>query len=159
MHATNGFNKNFQIKVAIGSDHAGYALKETIKKFLSELNVEYKDYGTHSTDPVDYPDIAVSVAKRVSHSEFPYGILICGSGIGMSIVANKVPGIRAALCCSEEMAKLSRTHNNANILTLAGRYTSKRTAKKIVKIFIETKFEPGSRHERRIKKIHQLTKA
>lgn len=143
--------------VAIGADHAGYALKEEIKKFLEQLSVKYKDYGTNSPDSVDYPDIAVRVAEAVSNSEFEQGILICTTGIGMSVVANKIPGIRAALCTSVPIAKLSREHNNANILTIGSRYIEFEEAKKIVKTFLDTKFEAGGRHERRVKKIHDLT--
>ena len=143
--------------VAIGSDHAGYCLKENIKEFLGNLQIPYKDFGTHSTDPADYPDIAVRVARAISEEKFIYGILICGSGIGMSIVANKMPGIRAALCCTEELAGTSREHNNANILTLGARYIETETACKIVKTFIEKTFKEIDRHKRRVKMIHELT--
>ncbi len=143
--------------VAIGADHAGYNLKEEIKKFLTEFHIAYTDYGTNSTEPVDYPEIAVSVAKAVANSKMDRGILICGTGIGMSIVANKIPGIRAALCYSEEITVLSRRHNNANILTMGGRFTQPQIARKIVKAFLDTEFEAGGRHERRVKLIHNLT--
>jgi len=144
--------------VAIGSDHAGYDLKGKIRDFLDKLNIQYKDYGTNSTEPIDYPDIAVMVGRAVSHSKDGKGILICGTGIGMSIVANKIPGIRAALCTSEELAKMSRRHNNANILTLGGQTTKEALAKKIVRTFLETPPDSGNRHKRRIKKIHDLTR-
>ena len=145
------------MKIAIGADHAGYNLKEKIKKFLKELNISFVDYGTDSPEPVDYPKIAVSVARAVANSEAERGILICGTGIGMSIVANKIPGIRAALCWCEEAAILSRQHNNANILTMGGRLTAPEDARKIVKAFLNTEFEAGGRHERRVKQIHDLT--
>jgi len=143
--------------VAIGSDHAGYNLKEEIKKLLGEMQIKVQDYGTDSPEPVDYPEISIQVAHSVSRSEGERGILICGSGIGMSIVANKIPGIRAALCFSEESAKMSRSHNNANILVMGGRFTETEVAKKMVKTFLNTEFETGGRHERRVIKIHELT--
>ncbi len=143
--------------IAIGADHAGYNLKEEIKKFLTELHIAYIGYGTDSTESVDYPKIAVLVARAVANSEADRGILICGTGIGMSIVANKIPGIRAALCSSEEIAILGRRHNNANILTMGGRFTEPEVARKIVKAFLNTEFEAGGRHERRVKQIHELT--
>lgn len=150
--------KDRRMTIAIGADHAGYTLKEEVKKFLTDINIAYiEDYGTDSTKSVDYPKIAVPVAKAVANSEADRGILICGTGIGMSIVANKIPGIRAALCCSEETAILSRRHNNANILTMGGRFIEPEIARKIVKAFLSTEFEAGGRHERRVKQIHALT--
>lgn len=145
------------MKVAIGSDHAGYDLKEEIKKFFEKLHIQYTDYGTNSPQSVDYPDIAIKVGRVVSQSKEDKGILICGTGLGMSIVANKIPGIRAALCTSEELARISRRHNDANILTLGGRTTKKTLAKKIVKAFLETEPDSDERHKTRIKKIHDLT--
>ena len=149
--------KDCRMAIAIGADHAGYILKEEIKKFLTELNTAYIDYGTDSTESVDYPKIAVPVARAVADSEADCGILICGTGIGMSIVANKIPGIRAALCYSEKLAILSRRHNNANVLTMGGRFIELEVARKIVKAFLNTEFETGGRHERRVKQIHDLT--
>jgi ribose 5-phosphate isomerase B len=145
------------LKIAIGSDHAGFDLKKTIVRLLTRLDTDVEDFGTHSAEPTDYPDIAVKVAKAVSENKADRGILICGSGIGMAIVANKFPGVRAALCDSVETARLSRSHNDANVLTLAGRFTPSDTAEAIVKAFLSTDFETGGRHERRVKKIHQLT--
>jgi len=145
------------MKVAIGSDHAGYDLKEEIKKFFEKLHIQSTDYGANSPQSVDYPDIAVKVGRAVSQSKEDKGILICGTGLGMSIVANKIPGIRAVLCTSEELARMSRRHNDANILTLGGRTTKKTLAKKIVKAFLETEPDSDERHKTRIKKIHDLT--
>ncbi len=143
--------------IALGSDHAGYEVKEKIKTFLESLHIQHKDFGTDSLDPCDYPKIAVDVAKSVSNSVCQYGILVCGTGIGMDIAANKVKGIRAALCTSVEMAKKSKNHNNANILSLGSRGTRWTKIKKIVKTFLSTEFESGGRHERRVKLIHTLT--
>jgi ribose 5-phosphate isomerase B len=145
------------MSIAIGSDHAGYKLKERIKKYLDQSHIPYRDFGTHSTESVDYPDIAIPVAKAVSENKAECGILICHTGIGMSLVANKVPHIRAALCISAEIAKLARVHNNANLLVLGNLETDPRHVDEIVKTFLETPFENGGRHERRVKKIHDLT--
>ncbi|RCK75206.1 MAG: Ribose 5-phosphate isomerase B [Ignavibacteriae bacterium] len=144
------------MKVAIASDHAGYNMKEELKKYLNELGFDYKDFGTNSSESVDYPDYAVEVAKVISSKDFKYGILICGTGIGMSIAANKIMGVRAAVCESQESAKYSRLHNDANILCLGARIITIDKAKEITKIFLETEFE-GGRHSKRIQKIHQLT--
>ncbi len=143
--------------VAIGADHAGYELKEKIKTLLEDLHIQYKDFGTYSSAPCDYPEIGIEVAKAVSHSECKYGIITCGTGIGMDIVTNKIRGIRAALCTSVEMAEKSRRHNNANILVMGSQQTEWKKAKKIVQIFLKTKFESGGRHERRVNQIHTLT--
>ena len=143
------------MKIAIGSDHAGYGLKEKIKAFLKANKYEFEDFGTSSEDSVDYPDFA----KRVSEAVLggcDLGILICGSGIGMSMSANKFPGIRAAFCVTPELAKASREHNNANVLTLGARFTDEDLAKKIVKAFLETEFTDEERHARRIKKMGAL---
>ena len=111
------------MRIIIGSDHAGFALKETVKSYLSSAGYRVFDAGTHREESVDYPDYGVLAAERVSSGEFEKGILICGSGVGMAIVANKFPGIRAAVCLDEETARLSRQHNDSNILVLAGRKT------------------------------------
>lgn len=148
---------NDTMVVAIGSDHAGYELKEKIKTFLENLHIQYKDFGTDSSDPCDYPKIGVDVAKAVSRFECHCGIVTCGTGIGMDIVANKIKGVRAALCTSAEMAERSRSHNNANILSMGSRQTDWEEAKKIVTTFLNTKFESGGRHERRVEQIHALT--
>jgi len=140
------------MKLALASDHAGYALKEELKKALTEY--ELVDYGTNSEASMDYPDSAYPAARAVAEGTCELGILICGSGIGMSITANKVPGIRAALCGNTDVARLSRMHNDANILVLAGRFTAAAYAIEIVKAWLNTPFE-GGRHEQRLSKIHQ----
>ncbi len=144
------------MSIAVGSDHAGYELKEKVKGYLEKLNVEVRDFGCFNNDRVDYPDYAVKVAKSVVAGENEYGIIICGTGIGVSITANKIKGIRAALCCSEYMAKMARQHNNANVLAMGGRTTTPEEAEKIVTIFLNTDFE-GGRHANRVEKIHDLT--
>lgn len=138
------------MKIAIASDHAGYELKEYIKANLSE---EIEDFGTKSLESVDYPDFAFPAARSVAEGQNTLGILICGSGVGVSISANKVKGIRAANVFNPEMAMLSRQHNNANILTIAARFIPKETALEMVKTFISTEFEAG-RHQLRLDKIH-----
>lgn len=144
------------MKIAIASDHAGFNLKEELKNFISDLGYEVRDYGANNAESSDYPDFGFEVAKVISSKDFKYGILICGTGIGMSIVANKVMGVRAAVCESIESAKYSRLHNDANILCLGARIVTIENAKEIAKIFLETEFE-GGRHSKRIQKIHQLT--
>lgn len=141
--------------IAIGSDHAGFELKEKIKKYLLELEHEYEDFGTNSNDSVDYPDFASKVAESVARKECDRGILICGAGIGMSMVANKVPGVRAALCCDTEMARLSREHNDANVLTFGARLINENTAKEIIRVWLTTEFS-GGRHSRRVNKIKDI---
>ena len=145
------------MKIAIAADHAGYDEKEKIKKTLDEIGVEYTDMGTDSTESVDYPDFARKVGEAVADGEYDKGILVCGSGTGMAIAANKVPGIRAAVAWNEEIARLSRQHNNANVLSLAARYIPDEEQEKIVKVWLETDFE-GGRHERRVEKIEQIEK-
>ena len=143
-------------KIALGADHAGFELKEQIAEYLKENGYEVKDFGTYSTDSIDYPDPAYSTAKSVSEHSSDEGILICGTGIGMSMVANKLPGVRAALCNSVETAQLSKKHNNANLLCLGARVEHTDSVEKIVDEWLNTKFEQG-RHERRVDKIHSLT--
>jgi ribose 5-phosphate isomerase B len=143
------------MKLAIGSDHAGFPLKEVVKEYLAEMGFAVTDVGTKSPANVDYPDFGAIVAQRVSAGEFDRGILVCGSGVGMSIVANKFPGVRAALCLDEETARMSRLHNDANILVLAGRRTKEEAAKSIVRSWLNTKFE-GGRHQRRLDKIADI---
>lgn len=138
------------MKLAIAADHAGFCLKEDIKKAFPQY--EWQDFGAFSEDPVDYPDTGFPAAQAVATGECEKGILICGSGIGMSIVANKVSGIRAALCNTPEIAKLSRLHNDANVLVLAGRFTPAPMAMEIIQVWLETPFE-GGRHKRRLDKI------
>ena len=145
------------MKIAIAADHAGYEEKEKIKKTLDEMGVEYTDMGTDSTESVDYPDFARKVGEAVADGEYEKGILVCGSGTGMAIAANKVPGIRAAVAWNEEIARLSRQHNNANVLSLAARYIPDEEQEKIVKVWLGTDFE-GGRHERRVEKIEQIEK-
>ena len=142
--------------IAIGADHAGYEYKEKIKELLTSLGYQYKDFGTSSNASVDYPDFAHSVALAVSTGSAQYGILVCGTGIGMSIVANKHTGVRAANVESVKAAALAREHNNANILAIGARITPWETAREIIKTFLSATFE-GGRHERRIEKIHTLT--
>ncbi len=144
------------MKLAIGADHAGYYLKEQIKEFLKNKNIDFKDYGTFKIESCDYPEYAYKVGQAVVNGEADLGILICGTGIGMSITANKIKGIRAALVYDEQTAKLSRQHNDANVLCMGGRLTPEEEAKKIVDIWLNTSFE-GGRHEKRIKLISQLT--
>ena len=138
------------MKLSIASDHAGFCLKEDIKQAHPEI--EWQDFGAFSEDAVDYPDTGTPAAQAVLSGECEKGILICGSGIGMSIVANRLKGIRAALCCMPEIARLSRLHNDANVLVLAGRFTPTSTALDILKVWLETTFE-GGRHQRRVDKI------
>jgi len=145
------------MKIVIGSDHAGFELKEHVKQFLDNEKITYKDCGAHSSDSVDYPDIAVKVTKLYIEKSYDYGILICGSGIGMSIVANKIKGIRASLCNTAETARLARLHNNANILCLGGRIIEYDQALNIIAEFLFTEFSNKDRHKRRINKIHKLT--
>ena len=144
-------------KIAIGSDHAGFELKEHIKKSLESEGYTITDFGTNSSDSVDYPLIAKALAASVATKNPNKGILICGTGIGMSIAANKVKGIIAANCFDAETARLARLHNNSNILTLGGRILNFDTAKDIVKTWLETDFE-GGRHQRRIQEIRDLEK-
>jgi len=137
--------------IFIASDHAGYNLKNSIISKFSKIE-KIIDLGPNSKDPVDYPDFAKKLSRKVSSKNGSFGILVCGSGMGMSIVANKTKNIRAALCYSKKNTKLSRLHNNANIITLGERLIDKNKAFSLIKIFLSTKFE-GGRHLRRIKKI------
>jgi ribose 5-phosphate isomerase B len=144
-------------KIALASDHAGFNGKEAIKKTLDEMGLSYEDFGTNSQDSVDYPDYAETVARAVAKGEYEKGILVCGSGIGMEIAANKVPGIRAALAWNEETARVSRSHNDANIVAIGERTTPLETINQIVRTFLTTEFD-GGRHARRIEKIANLEK-
>lgn len=143
--------------IAIGSDHGGYALKQIIIEYLSELNYEYNDMGCYDENSVDYPDIAEKVCKAIVADEASLGILVCGTGIGMNICANKIRGIRAAQCSDTFSAKMTRRHNNSNVLTLGGRILGPEIAKEIVREFLTNEFE-GERHERRVNKIIALEK-
>ena len=141
--------------IYLGADHRGFQLKEEIKKYLKNLGQAFEDLGNKKFDPRDdYPDFAKRVAKAVSRFPKNKGILICGSGIGMSIVANRFKKVRAALCLNERMAELSRRHNNANVLCLAADIVALAKAKKIIKIWLETKFSKEKKHQRRIRKIN-----
>jgi ribose 5-phosphate isomerase B len=142
-------------RIIIGSDHAGFPLKEAVKILLSDMGYAVTDVGTDSVECVDYPDFGIRVAERVSSGEFDRGILVCGSGVGMAIVANKYPLVRAVLCLDAETARLSRLHNDSNILVLAGRRTDTDMAKSIAQLWLNTEFE-GGRHQRRIDKIREL---
>lgn len=142
--------------IGIGSDHGGYELKESIKEYLTKEGIRYIDYGTNSPESVDYPDFGKRVADAIIDKEIHRGILICGTGIGISITANRMKGIRCALCSDTFSARMSREHNNANILALGGRVIGAGLAEDIVKIFLDTEFE-GGRHERRINKIDEIT--
>ena len=143
------------MKIALGSDHGGYKLKENLKEYLKGLNVEYTDFGCDSEQAVDYPDIGFKVSNEIKDGNFDKGILICGTGIGMSIVANKVDGIKAALCYNEFTARYSRKHNDANILVLGGRVIGVGLAKEIVKVWLNAEFSHEERHINRLNKIKQ----
>ncbi len=140
------------MQIAIGSDHAGFNLKETVKGLVGELGHTFEDFGCHDTGSVDYPDFAFAVADAVVQGRFERGILICGSGIGMSMVANKVPGIRAALCHDVFSAKGSRQHNDANILCMGERVIGQGLAREIVAAYLSSEFE-GGRHANRLEKM------
>jgi len=139
-------------KIALGCDHAGYSTKENIKSYLECLGCNVWDFGTHSMDSVDYPDYAHPLAKSVDNGDYDFGFLFCGSGNGVNIVANKYQGVRSALCWNEEIAKLARLHNNANICAIPARFVDFHEAKKIAKIFLDSQFEEG-RHLLRVNKI------
>ena len=145
------------MKIVIGADHGGYKLKEEIKKYLEEKNIPYEDKGAYSEDSVDYPDIAKAVASDVSNKKADIGILICRSGIGMSMCANKFKDVRCAVCYQEQTAKFSRMHNNANMLALGADYISVNDAVCILRQFLATEFE-GGRHQRRVDMISGIEK-
>ena len=143
------------MRIALGADHAGYPIKEAVRHLLDDLGVPYDDVGTFSPDPVDYPDFAARVAEGVSSGAYDRGILVCGTGIGMAMAANKVPGVRAAPVVDPDTARVSRAHNDANVLALGARTTPAAVALEIVKAFLDTPFE-GGRHQRRLDKIARL---
>ncbi|HOJ48222.1 MAG TPA: ribose 5-phosphate isomerase B [Bacillota bacterium] len=143
--------------IALGCDHGGFEIKEAIKKHLQEKNIPFIDFGAHSTDSVDYPDYAHLVCESIQKGESEFGILCCGTGIGMSIAANKHKGIRAAVLSDEFSAEMTRRHNNANVLCLGGRVINEEKAVKLADIFLSTPFE-GGRHERRVEKLNALDK-
>ncbi len=143
----------YTMKVAIAADHGGFELKEALKKQLT--GVTLTDLGTHSTESVDYPDFGADLARRVAAGEFDRGILVCGSGIGISIAANKVPGIRAALCHNVYTAEMARRHNDANVIAMGGRVVDESTAIEMTQVFLNTEFE-GGRHARRVEKLNNI---
>ena len=144
------------MKISLGSDHAAYEYKQAIAEFLKEKGYKIMDFGTHSPESCDYPEFAKAAAEAVASGECDCGIIMCGTGIGMSITANKVKGIRSANCITEEMAQLAREHNNANVLNFGARLVSMDLAKKITDTFLTTEFA-GDRHQRRVQMIHDLT--
>lgn len=144
--------------IALASDHGGYALKERIKKLLDEEGLAYKDFGTNSTASCDYPDFAAPAAKAVAAGECDRGIVVCTTGIGVSITCNKVKGIRCALCTGVTQARLTRLHNDANMLALGAGVTGENAALDIVETFLHTDFSKAERHQRRIDKISALEK-
>ncbi|MDH7600907.1 MAG: ribose 5-phosphate isomerase B [Armatimonadota bacterium] len=144
------------MRVALASDHAGYPLKESLRESLKPTGCILQDFGTFSREPVDYPDIACRVAEAVASGEYDFGVLVCGTGIGMSIAANKIPGIRAAACSDTYSARMARAHNNANILCLGSRVVGEGLAYDIAMVFLATSFESHSRHEKRVEKIAAL---
>jgi ribose 5-phosphate isomerase B len=143
------------MKIAIGADHAGYEVKEKIKKQLEEMNLEVQDLGTNSLESVDYPDFGAAVGREVASGKADEGIVVCGSGIGIAIAANKVHGVRAAQAWNEETARLARQHNNANVLSIGARVLPAEEIPKIVKAWFDAKFQ-GGRHEIRVEKISEL---
>jgi RpiB/LacA/LacB family sugar-phosphate isomerase len=143
------------MKIAIASDHAGYAQKERLKPLLKEMGIEFEDLGPVSEDSVDYPDYAARVGRQVSRGAAEQGLLVCGSGTGMAIAANKIPGVRAAVAWSEETARLARQHNDANILSIGARTTPAGEIPNIVRTWFATQFE-GGRHAKRVEKITDL---
>ena len=146
------------MRIALASDHAGYTEKERLKPLLTELGVEFDDLGTVSEESVDYPDYAKKVADQVAQGRVEQGLLVCGSGTGMAITANKVPGVRAAVAWSEETARLARQHNDANVLAIGARTTPQVDIPKIVRAWFATDFE-GGRHSARVEKINEVERS
>lgn len=143
------------MKLALGCDHGGFEVAEALRAYLKEQGIDYEDFGTHSTESVDYPQIAVKVAKAVAGGEADLGVLVCSTGIGISIAANKVKGVRAAVVTNELCARLTRNDNNSNILCMGGKVVDTKTAVKILDTFIHTDFE-GGRHARRVGQITDI---
>ena len=143
------------MKIAIGSDHGGFALKEAVKKHLEAKGAEVEDFGCYSADSVDYAVFGAKVAHCVADGKAQYGVLVCSTGIGISIAANKVKGIRAALCCDAHAAEMTRRHNDANMLAIGAGFTGKNLAERMVEVFLSTDFE-GGRHERRVNKLNAI---
>jgi ribose 5-phosphate isomerase B len=144
-----------QLVIAIGSDHGGFLLKEDLKRFLQEEGIEFQDFGAFSQDAVDYPDVALAVGKAVAAGECAQGVLICGTGNGINIAANKIDGIRATLCHDVFSARLAREHNDSNILTMGGRVIGYGLAREILKTWLAAEFA-GGRHSRRLEKIREI---
>jgi len=144
------------MNIAIGSDHGGWALKEKVKEYLRKEGLQTEDFGTGNSDSCDYPDFGLPVSEAVARGEKDRGIVICTTGIGMSITANKVPGIRAALCNDAETARLSREHNNANVLVLSAKALEGKKLKDILNVWLKTDFSSEERHIRRLKKVKQI---
>jgi ribose 5-phosphate isomerase B len=147
------------MKIAIAADHAGFPLKQLLTGWLRECGHEVKDFGTGSTESTDYPDYAAAVARQVASNESDRGVLICYTGVGMSIAANKVMGVRAAVGTSEETVRLTRSHNDANVLALGARATEFAQAKQLIEVFLSTGFDGGTRHIRRVAKIADIERA
>lgn len=145
------------MRIAVASDHRGYHLKEKVVQMLKNLGHEVQDEGPSNDESVDYPDFAALVARRISDGSVDRGILICGTGLGMAIAANKFPGVRAASCVDEVTAEFSRRHNDVNVLCLSGDLLSPRSVERLLQIWVDTEFE-GGRHQRRVEKIQQLEK-
>ena len=143
------------MKIALGSDHGGYALKCDIIQLLEKLGHTYKDFGCYSTESCDYPDFGEAAARAVASGEYDYGIVICTTGIGISIAANKVKGIRCAHCADSLEAEMTRRHNDANMLAIGAGFTGKNLAERMVEVFLSTDFE-GGRHERRVNKLNAI---
>ncbi len=148
------------MRIAVGSDHAGFELKEKVKEFLKEKGHKYHDFGAENFDPQDdYPEYGRRVAEAVASGEYDRGIVVCGTGMGISISANKVPGVRAAACYTTDMARISRLHNDANVLALGGRLIAKELASDIVAVWLETPFSGEERHVRRIEQIRNIERS
>ncbi|MBI2598342.1 MAG: ribose 5-phosphate isomerase B [Candidatus Diapherotrites archaeon] len=141
------------MKVFLGADHAGYKLKEKIKQFLEQKKIGFKDFGTNSTESCDYPDFAKKVATAVQKNKGSYGVLVCGTGTGTAIAANRFSGVRTVQATSEYLSKMAREHNNANVISLGARVTPEKDALKFVETFLSTAFSKEERHVRRVKKI------
>ena len=141
--------------IALGSDHGGYALKQHIIEYLDAHGLDYRDFGCHSTESCDYPDFGEAAARAVASGEYDRGIVICTTGIGISIAANKVHGVRCALCTDPLMAEMTRRHNDANMLAIGAGFTGKNLAERMVEVFLSTDFE-GGRHERRVNKLNAI---
>ncbi len=152
---SNRIMSSEKIPIALGADHAGYRLKERLRAYLSDKGYQVEDLGTHSEQSADYPDFAAGVAEKVHTQKARFGVLVCGTGIGMAMAANKMPGIRASACNDTLAALLSRSHNDANILTLGSRTVDEPTARNILDVWLSTPFA-GGRHRRRVRKIQKL---